>query len=152
MKKRCVEISFLLTVLLIFVACSEKAGAKHAQHMERGDAYFQEQEYKKAIIEYKNAIQADPELARAHYQLALAYMKTSQQQQAVAELLKTVELEPEHIGAQIKLGQFLLAAKKTAEADKKAEIVLRQEPENIDALFLKIAVTGTYCHESEKTG
>jgi Tfp pilus assembly protein PilF len=39
---------------------------------------FQEQEFAKAIIEYKNAIQADSKHARGHYQLALSYLKTGQ--------------------------------------------------------------------------
>jgi tetratricopeptide (TPR) repeat protein len=76
-------------------------------------AYFEKQEFKKAIIEYKNAIQAEPKFALGHYQLALAYLKTGEQREAFAEFSRTVDLNPENLDAQLKLGQFYLLAKKT---------------------------------------
>jgi hypothetical protein len=58
MKYRRIEILFVLVGLLMLFSCSENPEQKRDKHMERGDAYYEKQEYKKAIIEYKNVIQA----------------------------------------------------------------------------------------------
>jgi len=129
---------FPMLFVFTFLACSSNPADKRAKHMKRGDAYFETGEFKKAIIEYKNAIQAEPKFARGHYQLALSYLKTGQPKQAFPELSKTVDLDPEKLDAQLKLGQFYLLARQTAEATKKALLVLQKAPENVDALFLKM--------------
>ena len=127
-------------LLLLLLSCSRNPAETRAKHMERGDAYFEKEEFNKAIIEYKNAIQAEPRFARGHYQLALAYLRTRQMRQAFAELQRTVDLNPENLEAQLKLGEFYLRANKTEEARQKTTLVLEKEPENIDALFLQAAV------------
>jgi len=131
---------FLVLFVFTLVACSGDPAERRAKHMKRGDGYFEEEEFKKAIIEYKNAIQAEPRFARGHYQLAMAYLKTGQPKQAFPELSKTVDLNPENLDAQLKLGQFYLLAKQTPEAAEKALLLLQKEPENIDALFLQMGV------------
>ena len=68
----------LLLSMCVLVSCVKNPAETRAKHMKRGDAYFEKQEFKKAIIEYKNAIQTEPKFARGHYQLALAYMKARQ--------------------------------------------------------------------------
>ena len=45
MKRRSIRISFLFIILLVFVSCSENPEQKRAKHMERGDAYYEKQEY-----------------------------------------------------------------------------------------------------------
>lgn len=132
----------LFPVLLVFtlLACSGDPAERRATHMKRGDGYFEKEKFKKAIIEYKNAIQAEPKFARGHYQLALAYLKTGQPKQAFPELSKTTDLDPQNLDAQLKLGQFYLLARQTAEAAEKALLLLQKEPENVDALFLRMGV------------
>jgi len=131
---------FPVVLVVTFLACSGDPAERRAKHMKRGDGYFEKEEFKKAIIEYKNAIQAEPKFARGHYQIALAYLKTGQPKQAFPELSKTVDLDPENLDAQLKLGQFYLLARQTAEAAEKALLLLEKEPENIDALFLQMGV------------
>jgi Tfp pilus assembly protein PilF len=92
---------FLLILLLSYLSCTREPAEKRAKHMKRGDAYFENQEFKKAIIEYKNAIQAEPRFAQGHYQLALAYLKTAQPRQAFAEFSRTVDLDPENLDLKI---------------------------------------------------
>ena len=125
MKYRRIGILLLLIPLLVVFSCGKSPEEKRDKHMKSGDGYFEKQEYKKAIIEYRNAIQADPKFARGHYQLAKAYLITGQLQQAFPELHKTVDLDPTNLDAQLKLGQFYLLAKRTDEAKEKAE---REDP------------------------
>ena len=68
----------LLTLVLLLVAMSGCRGdiqAKKASHMQKGDAYVATQKYDEAIIEFKNAVQLDPNDAQAHYKLGLAHLK-----------------------------------------------------------------------------
>ena len=117
-------------LLLVLLACSRDPAEIRAKHMNQGNAFFEKEEFKKAIIEYKNATQAEPKFARGHYQLALAYLKTGEPRQAFGEFSRTVDLNPENLEAQLKLGQFYLLAKKPEEAAKKAALVLKKEPKN----------------------
>ena len=80
-------------LLLVLLSCSRDPAETRAKHMNRGDAYFEKQEFKKAIIEYKNVVQAEPKFARGHYQLALAYLRTGQPREAFAEFSRTVDLK-----------------------------------------------------------
>ena len=59
-------------------ACSKSPEERRIEHMERGNAYFSSQEFKKAVIEYRNVVQADPKFAPGHYKLAQAYLKSAQ--------------------------------------------------------------------------
>lgn len=125
---------------LLCISCGGDPAAKRDKHMQRGDAYFNSQEYRKAIIEYKNAIQADPKYAQAHYQLAQAYLKASNPQQAFVEFSRTVDLAPHNLDAQLKLGQFYLIGRNLQQAREKADVILQKEPDNVDALFLKVGI------------
>ena len=132
----------LFAVLVLF-SCNTNPAETRDKHMKSGDGYFQEQEFSKAIIEYKNAIEADPKYSPAHYQLALSYLKTSQPQLAFSELYKTIDLDPDNLDAQLMVGQFYLLDKKTDEANERATLVLEREPQNIHALFLQTGIPPT---------
>ena len=126
MKYRRIRNLLLLITLLILFSCGKSNEEKRDKHMKNGDSYFETRQYEKAIIEYNNAIQADPNFPRGHYQLAQSYLITGQLQQAFPELYKTVDLDPTNLDAQLKLGQFCLLAKRTVEAQEKAEIVFKR--------------------------
>ena len=66
--------------------------------------------YPEAVIEYKNAIQIDPKLAQAHYDLAECYLKQANWRDAYEELGRTIGLEPNNRKAQIALGNLYLAS------------------------------------------
>ncbi len=63
-------------VLLLLQSCSRDPIEARKEHMKRAEDYFKGEQYKEAVIEYRNAIQADLRYIPAHYKLALAYTKT----------------------------------------------------------------------------
>jgi len=136
-----ISAAVLLVVLIAAVGCTkETAETKATHHRERAIAYFDKDEYREALIEFKNVVQIAPTDAEAHYRLALTYLKLgtlSDLQQAFKELSTTVELNAANQDAQLKLGQLLLLAKEPAKARAHADIVLTSAPDNKEGVILR---------------
>ena len=128
----------ILLVLPFFVLilgnCSQVSPEeKKAKHYEQGMVYFEQGQYKEALIEFKNVVQIAPDDAQGHYQLALTHLKlggTTDLQSAFGELTKTVNLDPSIQDAQLKLGEFFLLGQKSDKAREKADIVLASSPQD----------------------
>lgn len=48
------RMSVLLLCICVLLSCEKNPAETRAKHMKRGDAYFEEQEFKKAVIEVGN--------------------------------------------------------------------------------------------------
>ena len=103
------------------------------KYLASGDKYFKAGKYKEAILQYRNAVQLNPKLAKAHYQLAQAFLATQSLQAANKELQWTVDLEPGNAEAQLQFAYTLLAAKKYDDAKAAAQKVLAANPNNAPA-------------------
>jgi tetratricopeptide (TPR) repeat protein len=130
--------SVLLLFLLLFAAC-ESDEARIAGHLESGDAYLKEQKWNEAEIEFKNAVQIDPNQGRAHYGLARALVGKQDLRGAYWELEETVRLDAGNLEARLELGQILLFQN---EAEQKravalADEVLEAQPNRWEAHVLK---------------
>jgi tetratricopeptide (TPR) repeat protein len=122
--------------MLMVSACSSNE-EKVQKFMDRGNALYQQGDYVKAVLEYRNAITIDPAKAEAYYLAGQAEMKQGKLQEAYAFFMKTVEKQADHIGANIQLGKLLLGAREFAKARERADLVLSKEPENPQALLLQ---------------
>jgi len=134
-------LSFFLIAAFVTVnwSCSSSE-EKKAKHLTRAQEYEERQEYSKAVIEYKNVIQIDPQDAAVHHALGKIYLKLKKGQEAFRSFLRTTELDPGNLDAQVSLGNLYLLTKKTDEARKKAELILAKEPRRIDGLLLLAGV------------
>jgi tetratricopeptide (TPR) repeat protein len=134
MLKTTVSVTLTLALFATGWGCTQmSAEEKKVEHETRGQAYFAEEKFREALIEYKNVVQIDPKDANAHYQLALIHMKLggmSDLQAAFGELATTVDLDPSIQDAQIKLSEFYLLAKQPEKARKHADIVLASAPQD----------------------
>ena len=66
---------FALIAIALLVGCRSDE-AQLAEHFDRGEKYREEKKHSEAIIEYKNALQIDPNHAGAHYGLARSYLES----------------------------------------------------------------------------
>jgi len=130
---------FIAAFLTVSLSCSSSE-EKKTKHLTRAQEYEERQEYSKAVIEYKNVIQIDPQDAAAHHALGKIYLKLKKGQEAFRSFLRTTELDPDNLDAQVSLGNIYLLTKKTDEARKKAELILTEEPGRIDGLLLMAGV------------
>jgi len=128
----------LLATALLLAACQDDA-ERLAEHGRRAEGYLEEGKHAEAIIEFKNMLQVDPNLADAHHGLAKALIGEKKIRQAYWELQETVRLDPGNLDARLEYGQFLLFGKESEieKALTQAEEVLAAEPERASAWVLK---------------
>src|SRR5512132_2250682 len=74
------------------LACARSPEAKEARFLKAGKEQYQRKDYNRAILQFKNAIQAMPKDPEPYYQLGLSYMATGDLRTAVACFRKATEL------------------------------------------------------------
>ena len=126
----------MLTVALVSGACSRDPETEAREYMASGAAYAEAKRYEAAVIEYRNAVKVQPELAKAHYQLAKLYETTGDQVNAYASYARAADLEPGNLDAQLKAGALLLTAGEYDMARRRAELAVQADPKNPSALIL----------------
>jgi tetratricopeptide (TPR) repeat protein len=129
-----------LALLVLAMAACQSDEEKLAEHMSRGDAYFEDEAFDEAIIEYKNVLQIDPNYGEAHYKLSKAYFKTKKVREGFWELRETVRLDLENVSAKIQLAQMLLLAKEFDEALLQTEEAIATDPNRVEAYAVKAQV------------
>ena len=129
-----------VVVVLGGAACSDPETTKR-RYLESGDRHAAEGRTNEAILEYRNAIQADPLFGEARWRLAAAYEKAGNPQGAAREYVRAADLLPENVEVQVKAGTYLLLAQQFEDARARAELALKREPGNVDALILRANAT-----------
>jgi tetratricopeptide (TPR) repeat protein len=126
----------ILLTLLSLGGCSRNPQAQHDKFMKSGRHYLEQGKYAEAAIEYRNAVQADPNSADAHEQLAAAYIKEASWDGAVKELEQTIALQPNNTRAQLNLGNIYFASKDLERAGQIGFALLQKDPNNAEAYSL----------------
>ena len=129
----------LLMVVFSLVFCLACASdeEKIQRYLTSGDNYFAQEEYRSAEIEFKNAIQINPNLVEAHLKLGETYLKLGNARGAFIEFSTAAKIAPDNLDTQLKLATFLFLGQQLAPAREKVDLVLAAEPENVEALLLR---------------
>ncbi len=90
--KKVIEYSLFLVLLAIFAYLAW--GKLGAFFCNQGNYYFEHQDYKKAVVSYKNSIRIDPKAWMAHLELAGVYMESKDYQASAQEYKKTLSINP----------------------------------------------------------
>lgn len=126
-----------LALSLFLTSGCAPSPAKAQGHVSAGDRYLAAGETREAIIEYRNAVQADPALGEARTKLALAYEKVGDGGNALEEFIRAADLLPTDVRSQLAAGRYLLAARRTDEALVRADAALELQPDNVDGHVLR---------------
>ncbi|MBW1723228.1 MAG: tetratricopeptide repeat protein [Deltaproteobacteria bacterium] len=129
---------FLVISLALFSSCSGPE-EKKMKFFERGKALYEKGDYVRARLEFKNALQVDPEFAQGFYMLGMAELKQKNWKKAFGLFSKATELDPGLLEAHVETGKLFLMAGRKKEAFEKAEWVLKKNPDNFRARLLKAA-------------
>jgi tetratricopeptide (TPR) repeat protein len=121
---------------LLLAACQDDA-AKLQEHVARGEGYVKEGRFAEAQIEFKSALQIDPNHADAHYKLAHAYLRGRKLREGFWELRETVRLDEKNHAAKLEFAQLAILAGEHEEALKQAELVVAADPSNVGAHLMK---------------
>jgi len=132
------KILFIL-LLVTLQACSNKE-EKVQNYLESGKTLYQQGNFDKARIEFKNVVQLDGKQADAYYHLALIDEKTQNWQGMYSNLMQVANLDPKNIDALLKLGRLNLLSGRMDDAMKQVETALKNSPDNSDAHALKGAI------------
>lgn len=125
----------LVLVLALLSGCGDRR-AKSKRYYDSGMQFYQAGKYSEAAIQFANAIQADPEFADGHYQLAQCYLKQTAYSAAFTELLRALEVNPKLWKAQVDVGNLLLGSGQFDKAKERADLVLQNNPNDIEAHVL----------------
>ena len=132
-------VAVVLLVVFMLAGCGGAEGRK-AKYLERGKAYFEEENYDKATVEFKNVLQIDPKTAAPYFYLGQIAEKEQEWRKAFGNYIKAVELDPELVDARIHLGRFYVLAGEIDKASEEADEALSREPSNADALTLRATI------------
>lgn len=86
------------------------------KHVIFGRDYARSQAYGRAITNFKQALDYDPELARAYYFMGTTYLEMDSLNPALAALEKAVEIDPAYINAYLSIGKAYLEKGDTTQA------------------------------------
>ncbi len=102
------------TLLMIGLVCAvggsgcQKDTAE--EHVKKGSAYLEQSQVSESIVEFRRALQIDPQLGDAHLKLADAYVRANDTNNAIKEYVRAADLLPDNADAQIKAAEGLLLA------------------------------------------
>ena len=122
---------------LSFTGCMQSPQVKSAKAVEAGKKLLQKNDPSRAILQFRNAIQATPKNAEAFYQLSLGYWAVGDVRMAIGSLRKALELNPKHVEAQLRMAQIMSIASDPAlvkDAQQRLAKMLEEAPDNADTL------------------
>src|SRR5450759_3902095 len=126
MKKTALALLVLST--FIIGACSRDPHAVALKAIRKGDKYAEQKQYQEAVIEYRNAIQAEPRSGEARKKLANTFLNMHDISNAAGEYLRAADLLPDDLDVQLAAGGLLQLGGRFDDAKARAEAVLKKEP------------------------
>ena len=130
----------ILALAVVLVAGCSSPEEKAQNYYERGMQLLSKQDYVKAGIEFKNALQNKKDLVGAWRGLLEIETHNRNVQGMVPILHTIVELDPKDVDSKLKLGHFLLLGNALDQALDLANAAIALDGRNPNALAFKAAV------------
>jgi len=110
--------------------CSRDPKVKAEKHYARAEKFLKENNPDAAIIELRSAIQLNPKMAKAHFELANVELQRGAPQIAFQEYVATTKADGKHRQAQVMVGEMLARAGNYSEAKGQAQLILSNWPDD----------------------
>jgi len=134
-------------VLILTLAClglsptgCDKPEEKAAKYIKRGNELFEQQEYAKARVEYRNAARIKPADPEVRYRLGLTSEAEGDYQNAFINFTYAEQQNARFRPALLKLAQYYLVGEQYDQTQKRLDIVLADAPDDPEAHALRAAV------------
>ena len=98
----------VVALAVLTVSCSKDPEYAKQEYLKSGDRYVAEKKYREAVVQYRNAIQQDPQFGQARLKLAQTYEQLNDPQNAFREYIRAADLLPKDVNAQVKAAGYLL--------------------------------------------
>jgi len=131
---------FLVGACLAALAGCADPETKKAAFLERGSELYEQGDYVKARLEFKNAIQIDTQDAEAYFRLGETELKLKSYQQAYGAFSKAAELAPDKVEYRLALAKLLVAGRALDRASAAVGAILEKDPGNAAALLLRAKI------------
>lgn len=126
-----------LALLSFSLAACDSAETKEQKYIARGDAYFAEQDYVRAKLEYRNAARISPTNPKILYSLGLVDEAQGNIKNAFKAFIVAEQQDGQFVPALSKLVHYFLAAEQYAEVERRIDLLLSLAPEDADANAIK---------------
>ena len=125
-----------LMIALLLAGCARTPEAKKARYLERGNRYFKQEQYREAILEYRERAPSRPEGAGRYASARAGHYQLGQLGLAFRYLTQAQQLEPDNNEVRLKLASIYVLGGRPDDATAQVEEILKKEPDNLDALVL----------------
>ena len=129
------KLIFLLTIFTL--AACQGAEDRKSSYIEKGDKLYEQGNYEKAQLEYKNALQIDPKDANAHFKLAQTSENLKNWRPALQHYLAVLQLDESHVDARVKLAQIYLLGGLRDQAQEMVNEAITLDDQNVDAIAVR---------------
>lgn len=115
--------------------------------LSEGWTAYEAGDFRRAIDDYSNHVQAQPTDEKGYFYRALAYMKAGDNALVLSDLLETIRLDPKHFDAYLNLDYLLAQESRFEEIVAFWNTYLTLEPNNGNAYLER---GGAYWHVGKK--
>lgn len=136
---RTLPVLLLAPLLALLAACSPPED-KVAEHLKNAEAFMAAEDWKRAALEAKTAVQIQPKNAEAHLILAKLAWRESKFPAAFNHLSMAVESDPNLVEARLRLGDLYFSSGDADAAAAQAEAALKLAPDRADVHLLSAKV------------
>ena len=111
-------------------------------YLKRGRDYINQAKVKEAVVEFKNAIKADPASAEGHYELGLALLELGDRGNALQEFKRASNLKPDMMQPRYQLANLYLLDQDVSRAKEQLDEIQQHDPDSVEVrqIAAKIAV------------
>src|SRR5262245_868833 len=110
--------------------------ARRDHHLTKGREYLGRSKAKEAVIEFRNALKADPLSAEGHHELGLALLKVGDYRNALREFTRASELKPDLMPPRYQLVNLYLLNQDVAHAKEQLAKIQEREPDSVESHYI----------------
>ena len=114
--------SVVLSLAIVSLIGCGGAEDRKAKHFERAKSLYEQGNYVKARLEFKNVLQIDPKHVESLYMLGQVAESEQDFAAAYRNYNRAVKLDPEHVGARVHVGGIYLLSGQFDKAMEMAEL------------------------------
>lgn len=125
-----------VSVMVVLHGCGG-AESRKAKYLTSAQEYYDQDDCKKAKLDYKNVLQIDPKDAAGRIGLARCLVQDQEWRNAYQLLSSVVADDPNQLDAKFELAKFYIIAGESDKSYEFIEEILKQDPQHAGAIALR---------------